>query len=49
MKKLLIIGAAAMSAVTSQGAAKDLPRLDSSKFQNKGCLFRALSLILACR
>ena len=32
MKKLLIIGAAAMAAVTSQGAAKDLPRLDSSKF-----------------
>ena len=32
MKKLLIIGAAAMAAATSQGAAKDLPRLDSSKF-----------------
>ena len=32
MKELLIIGAAAMAAVTSQGAAKDLPRLDSSKF-----------------
>ncbi|MBR2839586.1 MAG: hypothetical protein IKE55_12435 [Kiritimatiellae bacterium] len=32
MKKLLIVGVAAIAAATSEGAAKDLPRLDSSKF-----------------
>ena len=32
MKKLLIIGAATMAAIAGHGAARDLPRRDSSKF-----------------
>ena len=35
MRKLLIIGAAAVAAATSQGSAENLPQLDSSMFDYK--------------